>query len=132
MTHHSPIHTHTHARMGDCCHVYFHWEQLGFSILPKDTSTCGQLEPAFERPILVSVLILLNQLSHSCLIFMHKSIFGLGRSRTFSIPSFLLPLYFSSSQNNKYFFGQTTKPCRETNTVVLVILTSALRGVGNN
>lgn len=47
----SPIHT----LMGDCCHARHHkphWEQLGFCVLPMDTSASGDLEKGFEPPTL--------------------------------------------------------------------------------
>lgn len=61
--------------------------------------------------------------------------FGFVHRRIFSIQYFLLPPYFmrnTSSQNNKYFFGQTTKLSQETSTVALDVLALALRGVENN
>lgn len=51
---HSPIHHHIHihqwvvAAMQGAIKVYPQWEQLEFSVLPKDTSACGQQEPVFK------------------------------------------------------------------------------------
>ena len=39
--------------------------KVGFSVLPKDTSTCRQEEPGFEPPTIGSLAGLLYLLSHS-------------------------------------------------------------------
>ena len=66
---HSPIHTHIHtpsaakAMQGINQHI---GSNLGFSVLPKDTSTCRQEEPGFEPLTHGSLVDLLYLLSHSC------------------------------------------------------------------
>jgi len=62
---HSPIHTHSTSNIYNviCTHYFYHTDSstdgsVGFSVLPKNTSTCGLGKPGIKPPIL--------QLANSC------------------------------------------------------------------
>ena len=58
-------HSHIHTPMVASYAYQLIGGNVGFSVLPKDTSTCGQEEPGFEPPSQGSLDHLLYLLSHS-------------------------------------------------------------------
>ena len=85
ITTHPSIHTHSytddrsyhtgyqpaHQEETNHSYTFIHWwcsngRNLGLSVLPKDTSTCGLEEPGIAPPIFQLVDDLLYVLSHSC------------------------------------------------------------------
>ena len=58
-------HSHIHTPMVAGYAYQLTGGNVGFSVLPKDTSTCGQEEPGFEPPTFRSLDDLLYLLSHS-------------------------------------------------------------------
>lgn len=96
-------------------------------------SNWGPKEPRFEPPTpVLSIQSFLHQRSHRCLIYIYKENIWFVVQQGLFNPIFSSSYLFQQQSEQQIFFGQTNKLSLETDTVVLDILTPALRGVENN